>query len=428
MKLISTICLMLIPTAIPALGVSPLDHGEDRQISRITTQNAGQTQTETNTPAAPATPTAPKAPKANTPAPTQPTTITDNDGIRVTVLGYHDFSRNKKATEMLITTDKFRKQMQAIKELGLNVISMEDFMAWKRGEKKIQDKSVLITIDDGWKSVYTDAYPVLKEYKYPFTVFLYTNYIDGGGSALTTPMIKEMQKNGCTIGSHSVSHPYPTTVKAERAKGSDAFTSYLRKEMGSSRKTLEKKFGTKVTTYAYPGGFITGEMLPVATESGYEFLFTVKPGKTISSTSNFTIPRYIILGTHDYIFRNATSFAATSTSAATDGAIVQSTPHPVKPEPGALISTRLPTISADLSKVANIDVESIIMRVAGFGKVPATYDAASKTISWKLNRRLRSRTCEASVQWRTLGATKYNRPMTWIFRIDREAAYQPASQ
>jgi len=422
MKLISSILLILIAPAISVLGHGPTDHGEAHQISISTLQNAGQS--DPTTPRSTTTPSIPTAPSV---APTVPGTVTGNDGIRITVLGYHDFSATKKATEMLISTEKFGKQMQAIKELGLNVISMEDFMAWKRGEKKVRDKSVVITIDDGWKSVYTDAYPILKKLKFPFTLFLYSNYIDGGASALTSEMIKEMQKNGCTIGSHSISHPYPATVKAERAKGSEKFATYLRKEMGGSRKVLETKFGGKVTTYAYPGGYVTGEMLPIATESGYEFLFTVLPGKTTSATSNFTIPRYVILGTHDYIFRNATSFGATSTSAASDGAIVQSTPHPVKPEPGALITTRLPKISADLSKVEKIDVESIVMRVAGFGKVPATYDAPSKTISWTLNRRLRSRTCEVSVQWRTMGATKYKKPMTWIFRIDREAAYQPTS-
>ncbi|MCP5535547.1 MAG: polysaccharide deacetylase family protein [Akkermansiaceae bacterium] len=420
MKPTSTALVILVSTALSALAHGPIDHGEATLIAQASVTPANNTGQPSTT--APSAPTAP-----NTAPATAPGATTNDDGVRVTVLGYHDFSKIKTPTEMLISTGKFRKQMQAIKELGLHVISMEDFIAWKRGEKKIQDKSVLITIDDGWKSVYTDAYPILKEHKFPFTVFLYTNYIDGGASALTSAMIKEMQNNGCTVASHSISHPYPATVKAERAKGSDEFATYLRKEMGGSRKELEKKFGGKVNAYAYPGGYVTGEMLPIATECGYECLFTVLPGKTTLATSNFTIPRYVILGTHDYIFRNATSFSATSTTAATDGAIVQSTPHPVKPEPGALITTRLPTVSADLSKVANIDVESIVMRVAGFGKVPATYDAASKTASWTLNRRLRSRTCEVSVQWRTLGATKYEQPMTWIFRIDREAAYQPSS-
>jgi peptidoglycan/xylan/chitin deacetylase (PgdA/CDA1 family) len=375
----------------------------------------------------PAVETTNPSPAGSETEPKVPEKAPASDGVRVSVLGYHDFSENMKATEMLLPTATFRKQMQAIRDLGLNVITMEDFMAWKRGEKKIKDKSIVITIDDGWKSVYTDAYPILKEFKYPFTIFLYKNYVDGGGKALTSAMIKEMMKNGCSIGSHSVSHPYPPNVRTERAKGEESFVNYLRNEMGDSKKFLEKQFSSKVKTYAYPGGFVTGEMLPVASEVGYEFLFTVLPGKTTLSTSSFTIPRYVILGTHDNIFRNATSFEATSTSAATDGGIVQVLPHPVTPEPGALVFDRLPTVSADLSKVENIDVESIVMRVAGFGKVPASYDASTKIFSWKVNRRLRSRTCSVTVQWRNKGSSQYEKPMTWTFRINREAAYQPTN-
>lgn len=350
-----------------------------------------------------------------------------DDSVRVTVLGYHDFSATKKATEMLIPTDKFRKQMQAIKDLGYDVISMHDFIAWKSGEKKIKDKSILITIDDGWKSVYTDAYPILKEFEFPFTVFLYTNYVDGGGSALTTPMIQEMQKNGCTIGSHSISHPYPGKIKSERKKGDKEFADYLRKEMGGSKKQLENQFKQKVTSYAYPGGFVTEEMLPISTELGYQCLFTVLPGKVTASLPDTTLPRYVILGTHDYIFRNATSFKATSTSNASSGAIVQSTPHPVSPEPGSLADSRMPTISADLSKVENIDPESIVMRVAGFGKVPAKYDPSNQSVSWTVNRQLRSRTCEASVQWKLIDETKRKKSMSWTFKINREASYQVKS-
>lgn len=436
MKQFFSILGILIYPTMMVQGHGPTDHGEAHQLSRALAQN--NTPIATPSPripsaitpsvtAQPDTPSAAQQPNAESIRSTAavPSAPASNDGVRVTVLGYHHFSKTKEATEMIIPTEKFRNQMLAIKELGLNVISLEDFTSWKRGEKKIQDKSVLITIDDGWKSVYTDAYPILKELDFPFTIFLYTNYIDGGASALTIEMIKEMQKHGCSIGSHSVSHPYPATVKAERAKGSDAFASYLQKEMGESRKTLERQFGGKVRSYAYPGGFFTGEMLPIATESGYECLFTVMPGKAMLTTSSFTLPRYVILGTHDYIFRNATSFKATSSSVASDGAIVQSTLHPVQPEPGALISTRLPIISVDLSNVEEIDEESIVMRVRGFAKVPASYDALNKTLFWKVNRPLRARTCEVSVRWRTMGATEYEQPMTWIFRINREASYQP---
>ena len=135
------------------------------------------------------------------------------DSTQVAVLGYHELNATRENTEMRIQTSKFRKQMEAIRALGLAVISMEDFLAWKKGEKEIPQRSILITFDDGWKSVYTDAYPILRELGMPFTVFLYKNYVDGGGKALTTPMIKEMMQNGCSIGCHSWSHPNPGVFK-----------------------------------------------------------------------------------------------------------------------------------------------------------------------------------------------------------------------
>ncbi len=370
------------------------------------------------------TPTNATADEKQTPQNDEPA-VPKNDGVRVSVLGYHDFSTKKKATAMIIPTEKFRKQMKAIKDLGLNVITLADFMAWKRGEKTLPDKSILITIDDGWKAVYTDAYPILKEFGFPFTIFLYTNYVDGGGSALTTDMIQEMEQHGCTIGSHSVSHPYPSKIKSYQKKGPEVFTKYLHTEMADSKKILESKFKQPVTTYAYPGGYVTPEMLPVATDCGYQFLFTVLPGKIVRATDNMTLPRYIILGTHDYIFRNATSFKATRTSRATHGAMVQLLPHPVTPAPGSLTPSRTPTISADLSKVSNLDPESIVMRVAGFGKVPAKFDSDKHQISWKINRPLHARECKVSIQWRLLNEKKYQKAMVWTFQIDREASYVP---
>jgi len=421
----SGIVTVLTVLASLSQGHGPFDNGDGKFLSYTLAQTIARTPKNLSSSTAPKADDQAKPVKTTAQATNNKTTNgTAKSDARVTVLGYHDFSSTKDATEMLISTAKFRRQMQAIKDLGLNVISLEDFTAWKRGEKTIGDRSVLITIDDGWKSIYTDAFPILKELGFPFTIFLYTNYINGGSNALTTAMIKEMQKHGCSIGSHSISHPYPAAVKSERAKGEAAFKAYLQKEMGQSRKSLQKQFGGDILCYAYPGGFVTGEMLPIAAEQGYECLFTVLPGKTTRSTSNFTIPRYIILGTHDYIFRNATSFKATKTSAATLGAIIQTTPHPVIPEPGSIISTRLPSISVDLSKVENIDADSVVMRVAGFGKVPVQYDPARKIAQWKVSRRLRSRTCEVSVQWRSMGETEYNKPMTWIFLVNREAAYQ----
>lgn len=352
-----------------------------------------------------------------------------DDGARVAILGYHDFSETLPETAMRLNTTKFRKQMEAIRELGISVISLDDFIAWKKGEKDIPAKSALLTLDDGWKSVYTDAFPILKEFGYPFALYLYKNYVDGGGKALTTPMIQEMLAAGATIGSHSVSHPYPATVKNHLKKGPQAYDAYLRKEMGESKRFLEASFKKPITTYAYPGGFHTPEMHSIGEEIGYTHLFTVIPGKVTRATPDKTVPRYMILGNHDKIFEYATTFRDSGDSAVQPaGAIsglIQTTPHPVTPDIGNIINSRLPEISADLSKVEALDPSSLVMKVSGFGEVPATFSPETGKFSWQVNRPLRQTTCQVAVTWKDTSGKPPEKPLRWSFQIDRESAYLP---
>jgi peptidoglycan/xylan/chitin deacetylase (PgdA/CDA1 family) len=363
------------------------------------------------------------------PAVVEESTSAEDDGVRVSILGYHDFSETLPETAMRMRTEKFRKQMEVIRQLGLTVISLEDFIAWKSGAKSLPEKCVMLTFDDGWKSVYTDAYPILKEFGYPFALYLYKNYVDGGGKALTTPMIKEMMANGATIGSHSVSHPYPATVKAHRKKGEQAYDAFLRKELGESKRFLEAKFGVKIGTYAYPGGYFTEEMLTLAEEFDYTHLFTVQPGKVRRGLPANTLPRYMILGNYDRIFEFATTFREAQGGGTMPGGaiagLVQTTPHPVTPEAGAIINSRTPEISVDFSELEDLEPATLVMKIAGFGEVPATFDAERKHFSWQVNRRLRQPIQQVAVTWKDRAGKPPEAPLRWSFQIDLEAAYLP---
>lgn len=365
-------------------------------------------------------------PATPNPAATQDKELPD-DGVRVAVLGYHDFSETEPETAMRIRTSKFREQLETIRELGLAVIPMSDFIAWKNGEKTIPAKSVVITIDDGWKSVYTDAYPILKEFGYPYTIYLYKDYIDGGGKALTTAMVKELVKNGAAIGSHSTTHPFPQTVKKHIKRGAKEYDQFLDIEMRDSKRYLEQQFKKNVTTYAYPGGFFTDEMLIKADLVGYSHLFTVQPGKVKRDSPNNILPRYIILGNYDKIFEFATNFR--DSSADTAGGMVEglakTLEFPVNPQPGAIVNSRLPNIEVDFTSATNIDPKTLKMQVGGFGEVPANYASAGKLFSWQVNRRLRDKTCTVIVTWKDLEGNPASKPLEWTFQIDRGAAYLP---
>jgi peptidoglycan/xylan/chitin deacetylase (PgdA/CDA1 family) len=368
-------------------------------------------------PAAPATPSPALAPS---PVP--------DDSTRVAVLGYHDFSEAQPETQMRMKPSKFRKQMETIRQLGITVISLEDFLAWKRGEKTLPERCVLITLDDGWKSVYTDAYPVLKEFGFPFALYLYKNYVDIGGKSLSSDMIREMMQHGAGIGSHSVSHPFPGVVKGEKKKGADSFDAFLRNQIGESKRFLEGKFPYPITTYAYPGGYHCEEMYPLATEFGYHVMFTVVAGKVRRSTPNLVVPRYMVLGNNEKPFEMAVSFrdGASAPVVGAGASTPQKTLYPVSPEAGTIIQHRLPKISADLSTLTDYDPASLVMKVSGFGEVPATFDPATKQLSWQVNRKLRQPSCQVSISWKTTPQNKLAEvPLRWSFRVDLANSYLP---
>jgi hypothetical protein len=213
-------------------------------------------------------------------------------------------------------------------------------------------------------------------------------------------------------------------VKKNQRQGPEVYRAFLQKELGDSKQFLESKFEQAISTYVYPGGFFTPEMFPIARENGYTHMFTVLPGKVSQSTPEETLPRYIILGTHDHIFELATDFgSAPATPEAYAETEVIPTTQPVKPEPGTSITERMPVVSADLSQVVDLDPSTLVMRIAGLGEVPAVFDAQSGVFSWKVNRPLRQPICPVSVSWKNRSGKIAEPALEWWFRIDHAASY-----
>ncbi len=245
--------------------------------------------------------------------------VVPREQTRVAVLGYHNFSKTKSRTEMRMSTADFCRQMQFLKDSDISVISMQDFLEWRFGTRCLPEKCVLITIDDGWKSVYSDAYPVLKAYGYPFTLFLYTRYIDVQGDSMTTAQIEEMMANGATIGSHSSNHLYPSKWKRYKQDSAE-YAAQLEKELAVSRTTLMSKFGN-CSTYCYPGGYNTAPMHATLEKAEYQAAFTVLEQKVECGETPYEVHRYMVFGTNHEIFRRAVNFGGQENVAATRAAI-----------------------------------------------------------------------------------------------------------
>ncbi len=348
--------------------------------------------------------------------------LVSRDKTQVAVLGYHNFSDTKPVTEMCMRTSDFRRQMEYLRLAGITVIGMQDFLDWRFGTKQLPEKCVLITIDDGWRSTYTDAYPILKEMGYPFTLFPYTKYITGKGDAMSRAMVQEMIDHGATLGSHSTSHYYPSTWK-HAGQGTPAYSAMIEKEIGDSAKQLSAWFGKKVITYCYPGGYHTPEMIEKLPQYGYLAAFTVIPKKVRYDEDPYLIHRYMIFGNDHRIFQRAVNFSATSeNTGANDNANVRISataipPFEVTPAALSTVPSLVPMICADLSNVPGLQNASVQMYVSGFGKVACKVDVAKKMVSWQPPVRFHMPVVTVKLRWKTAGTTA-EQTAVWSFKTN----------
>jgi hypothetical protein len=115
----------------------------------------------------------------------------------IPILTYHRFAENC-SSPLCMPKETFESQMRYLKENGYHVITAEDLAAFLEYRQGLPQKSVLVTMDDGYRSVYNIAYPILNKYGFKATLFIYTSFVGVSKMAITWNQLKEMQANGFT--------------------------------------------------------------------------------------------------------------------------------------------------------------------------------------------------------------------------------------
>ncbi len=387
---------------------------------------------ETTVVVAPTPAPAPVAPPAPTPPPA-PAPVAINRAAAAIVLCYHRFE-DKPHDDLAIAPAEFEQQMQTLKDKGFSVIPMQDLIAWRHGDKDIPAKSCVITIDDGYRSGYDVAWPILKKYSYPFTMFVYIQYIGSGGSqCLTWDQLGEMRDAGVDIESHTYSHQNlhgkgsginATSLAEIRQIG---YEPWLHKEIVDSKQALEKQLGIRANAFAYPYGVYNQKARDMVKEAGYDAAFTVY-GQRIG----FTTPVYDLLGRyaigskHPEIFQSAIDMIGGGQSGpppeASLVAQVAATSMATEPMQGETISNPKPAIKANLATMGDVEPNSVVMRISGFGAVPAKYDDKTKLLSFQVTTQpLRDKSYSVFITAK-VGGKKVE--TTWSFNFDPSA---PAS-
>ena len=333
-----------------------------------------------------------------------------------------------------ITPAAFEAQMKELKDRGITVIPMQDLLAWKRGEKNIPARCAVFSFDDGWKSQYEVAWPIMKKYGYPFTMFIYTEGVRGGslggGEAITWEQLADMRDNGVDVEAHSATHQdlreghaimvaNPGGKRTRTKLNGPQYEQWVQNEVVGCKELLEQRLGIKVNCFAVPFGNYNEHVKELARHAGYEAMFTVY-GQPITFTSPLdSIGRYAIEANKPKVFEDAVKMIATSAGGAAAVAEVGAKDLVTQPADGGTVRTALPLIKANLSAIGQIDPGSVQMRVSGLGVVPASYDPKSGTVSYQVTQKLHEKSCSVILSAKSQGKKV---EAHWTFGIEEGAA------
>lgn len=363
------------------------------------------------------------AEKAEAEAAAKPTPVPINRNAEVVVLGYHRVVDNVRRPDTEISKVDFEKQMQQLKDEGITVIPMRDFLAWKRGEKDIPAKSAVITMDDGWKSQYQNAWPILQKFGYPFTLFIYTDYVKGGpksgGESITWDQIAEMRDAGVDIGGHTTSHK---DLRGKRGTQPTAeYDAWLWNELNGSKQAMEQRLGIKIEALALPYGFYNAHVQEMAKKAGYDAIFTVYGQRIGHSSNNDALGRYMIEANKPKVFASAVRFGGGTRVNAEPVAEFSANAISSEPANDATVNDSRPVIKANIGGLGDVEPSSLTMRVSSLGSVDAKYDPATKTYSYQPTRNLNDNRYTVIVTGKANGKRVEAK---WGFTVDTKGAEQ----
>ncbi len=194
---------------------------------------------------------------------------------------YHRFNEDKYPSTN-IQLDVFRKQLDIIEKEGLKFINPSDFEETLSTKKK--ERKILLTIDDGLLSFYENAWPILKEKKIPFILFVNTREV-GSYNYMDWEQIIELHKEeNVEIGNHSHSHEYLV----------DESTDFIKSDILTSIKIFENKLGVNSKFFSYPFGEYSIDFKKIIKDLGFKYAFGQHSGVIDETKDLLELPRFPI--------------------------------------------------------------------------------------------------------------------------------------
>ena len=199
----------------------------------------------------------------------------------VAVFVYHRFGENNYPSTNT-KMSQFKKHLEELKNNNYNVVSTEEIINALTNNKDLPEKTVALTIDDAFFSIYKKAWPLLKEKKLPFTIFVSTGPLKSNSkNYMNWEQIKEMDSHGVTIGHHTKNHLHLVTKEKEK----------IISEIEEANNDFLKNLGYVPDIFAYPYGEYSSEIKQI-TKNYFKAAFGQQSGGIYNGIDIFELPRY----------------------------------------------------------------------------------------------------------------------------------------
>lgn len=224
--------------------------------------------------------------------PVNPLGITAKGVQTIPILCYHRVG--PRASLMVMPRETFAAQMDYLARNKYSVIRLADVPDFLAGKRALPPRAVVITFDDGHVSAYQHAYPVLRQFGFPATFFLYTDFL-GAGEGLNWAQIREMSSTGLIdFQSHSKTHM--NLVVRQPGESDQRYAERITSELRTPREVIERNLPGTVSHYAFPYGDANATVLERLTQTGHQLGLTVNPGGNPFFSYALMLRRTMIFG------------------------------------------------------------------------------------------------------------------------------------
>ncbi|WP_435873725.1 polysaccharide deacetylase family protein [Pandoraea cepalis] len=211
----------------------------------------------------------------------------------VLILVYHRFAE-RVTDSTTVRTETFASQLRFFEENGYRVVPLADVIAWHAGgQDNLPPRALVLSVDDGHRSVYEVLWPMLKGRSVPVTLFVYPSAISNASYAMTWDQLRALAQSGTfDIESHTEWHPNFKTERARLAPA--AYRRFVHDQLRRSRERIEAELHRSVRLLAWPFGIYDTELEAMARDEGYTNGFSLDAKPVTPQSSAMALPRYLM--------------------------------------------------------------------------------------------------------------------------------------